>query len=152
MSPVICGVDGWDSTSGSARAVHVARRLARKFRRPILFVTVVDDGAALEREAASALLQHAAETSGGVDAEWAVEEGHPADRLVALASERDASFIVVGNHGPRSSLLGSISADVARRAPCPVVVVPPTMAESVAVEPASESNGGIVRFSLPEVA
>ena len=34
-------------------------------------------------------------------------------------------MIVVGSHGPRSSLLGSVSADVSRRAPCPVVVVPP---------------------------
>jgi hypothetical protein len=34
-------------------------------------------------------------------------------------------MIVVGSTGPRSSLLGSISADVSRRAPCPVVVVPP---------------------------
>jgi hypothetical protein len=32
--------------------------------------------------------------------------------------------LVVGSHGPRSSLLGSISAEVSRRAPCPVVVVP----------------------------
>jgi universal stress protein family protein len=34
-------------------------------------------------------------------------------------------MIVVGSAGPRSSLLGSVSADVSRRAPCPVVVVPP---------------------------
>jgi nucleotide-binding universal stress UspA family protein len=63
------------------------------------------------------------ETS-NVEAFWTVEEGHPADGLVALARERDASFVVVGNHGPRSSLLGSISAEVSRRASCPVVVVP----------------------------
>ena len=33
-------------------------------------------------------------------------------------------MIVVGS-GPRSSLLGSVSAEFQRRAPCPVVVVPP---------------------------
>jgi hypothetical protein len=34
-------------------------------------------------------------------------------------------MIVVGSQGQRSSLLGSIAADISRRAPCPVVVVPP---------------------------
>lgn len=151
MNPVICGVDGWDSDSGSVRAVHVARNLARRFRRPILFVTVVDaDHAEAEREAASTLGQHAVETSFGIDAAWTVETGHPADCLVALASEREASFVVVGNHGSRSSLLGSISADVARRAPCPVVVVPPTVEEATlsGTERELETDGGIVRFSL----
>lgn len=127
MNPVICGVDGWDSESGSAAAVHLARQLARRFQTPVLFVIVIDaDTDVANREAAGALLRHVTETSSDVEASWAVEEGHPADRLVALAREREASFLVVGNHGPRSSLLGSISADVSRRAPCPVVVVPPT--------------------------
>jgi len=44
---------------------------------------------------------------------------------VAVAEKEAASLIVVGSTGPRSSLLGSISADVSRRAPCPVVVVAP---------------------------
>ena len=56
---------------------------------------------------------------------WLVDIGHPAERLVAAATAKKASMIVVGSTGPRSSLLGSISADVSRRAPCPVVVVPP---------------------------
>ena len=125
MNPVICGVDGWDSASGSAEAVQLARRLASRFERPVLFVSIVD--AATDestREGVAALLRHTVETSGDVEASWTVEDGHPADRLVELAAERDASFVVVGNHGPRSSLLGSVSADVSRRAPCPVVVVP----------------------------
>jgi nucleotide-binding universal stress UspA family protein len=48
-------------------------------------------------------------------------EGHEP----AAATKAGAAMIVVGSTGPRSSLLGSISADVSRRAPCPVVVVPP---------------------------
>jgi hypothetical protein len=55
---------------------------------------------------------------------------------------------VVGSRGPRSSLLGSISADISRRAPCPVVVVPPGADHH-------QSNGdghvvfdgGVVRFA-----
>lgn len=125
MNPVICGIDGWDSKSGSAGAAHVARDLAKRFAKPLLFVVVSEAGAdESSRETAAELLRHVTETSSDVDSSWTIEEGHPADRLVALANERAASFLVVGNHGPRSSLLGSISADVARRSPCPVVVVP----------------------------
>ena len=140
MHPVICGVDGWDSTSGSDAAVHLARRLARQFQSPLLFVSVVDAATDGQARDAGALLRHLVETSTEVEASWAVERGHPADRLVALATEHEASFLVVGNHGPRSSLLGSISADVARRAPCPVVVVPPT-AESTAEDMAAAIAG-----------
>lgn len=128
MNPVICGVDEWDSRSGSAGAVHLARELARRFGRPLLVVTVIEaDNEQLTREAAEALLRHTIETSTDVDASWTVEEGRPADRLIALAREREASFLVLGNHGPRSSLVDSTSADVSRRAPCPVVVVPPAV-------------------------
>jgi nucleotide-binding universal stress UspA family protein len=128
MNPVICGVDEWDSKSGSAGAVHLARQLARRFGRPLLLVTIIrPDTDEPTREAVEALLRHTIETSTDVEASWTVEEGHPADRLIALAREREASFLVLGNHGPRSSLVDSISADVARRAPCPVVVVPPAV-------------------------
>jgi nucleotide-binding universal stress UspA family protein len=129
MNPVICGVDEWDSKSGSAGAVHLARQLARRFGRPLLLVTIIrPDTDEPTREAVEALLRHTIETSSDVDASWTVEEGLPADGLIALAREREASFLVLGNHGPRSlsSLRDSTSADVSRRAPCPVVVVPPT--------------------------
>lgn len=131
---MICGVDEWDSKSGSPGAVHMARQLAMRFERPLLFVTVIDaDCDETSRAAAEDLLRHMVETSSDVDASSTVEEGHPADRLLALAGEREASFVVVGNHGPRSSFLGSISADVSRRAPCPVVVVPRTVTQFEAV-------------------
>jgi hypothetical protein len=55
-------------------------------------------------------------------------------------------MIVVGSTGPRSSLLGSISADVSRRAPCPVVVVPPGAHERDGGD--DDFAGGIVRFGL----
>ena len=127
MNSVLCGVDAWDREAGSAPAAAMARELGRRFRRPVRFVAVVDAGAGeATRDSAARLLQHTVEASSDVDASWTVESGHPADRLVALARELEASFLVVGNHGPRSSLLGSVSADVSRRAPCPVVVVPPT--------------------------
>jgi nucleotide-binding universal stress UspA family protein len=122
---IICGVDGSESAKGAAR---VARGLSAQLGSRLVFVRVVE-GASPDREisVAAARLQRLAECATDVDcgARWLVEVGHPADRLVAVAEREAASLIVVGSTGPRSSLLGSISADVSRRAPCPVVVVAP---------------------------
>ena len=107
-------------------------------------------------------MHHLADSAPEVDdgAHWLVDVGHPADRLVAAAEEENAALIVVGSTGPRSSLLGSISADVSRRAPCPVVVVAPGADRPLAngrraaddSVPADHDPpsfaGGIVRFSL----
>ncbi|HET7136970.1 MAG TPA: universal stress protein [Gaiellaceae bacterium] len=117
--PVVCGID---DSSTPLEAVWAARELADRYELPLLYVHVLDGDGGDER--AGIALREAGLAE---DAELVIEHGHPADRLVALAEERNASFLVVSNHGPRSSLLGSISADVARRAPCPVLVVPPTM-------------------------
>jgi nucleotide-binding universal stress UspA family protein len=112
--PVICGIEDTNDKDVAA----VARELAERFGLPVSFVHVLRDGDG--NEEATWLLREAA---GPYVNELAIERGHPADRLVEVARERAAAFLVVGNHGARSSLLGSISADVSRRASCPVVVV-----------------------------
>jgi nucleotide-binding universal stress UspA family protein len=125
VSPIICGVDDSESGKGAAR---VARALAGELGLGLVFVSVLEPDAPDAR--ASAIAERLERlTSGATEvdcgAAWLVETGHPADRLAAVARKTEASMIVVGSAGPRSSLLGSISADVSRRAPCPVVVVPP---------------------------
>ncbi len=133
--PVICGIED----AGDEHVAVAARGLAKQYDLRLLFVHVRDgsDG----QEHAAALLR----TTG--DDDLAVEEGHAADRLVELARDEEASFLVVGNHGPRSSLLGSVSADVARRAPCPVLVVPPSaQAPPSMAASGSGLRGGIVRL------
>ena len=143
---VVCGIDDSAAATGTARVAHV---LAERFGLPLLFVHVVQPGAGEEELAAAAgLLREAVD---GVAPEGGprstIETGHPADRLVALASKQGASFVVVGCHGPRSSLLRSISADVSRRASAPVVVVPPAASERQVGEAGEPSfAGGIVRF------
>jgi nucleotide-binding universal stress UspA family protein len=122
---IICGVDGSVVSTG---AVSVARALGALLERRVVFVHVLSPGTAPEKvDAAAEHLRQLAESDAGPDrvALWLVDIGHPADRLVAAADDEEASLLVVGSHGPRSSLLGSISAEVSRRAPCPVVVVPP---------------------------
>jgi nucleotide-binding universal stress UspA family protein len=141
---IICGVDGSESAKGAAR---VARRLSAQLGSRLVFVRVVDGASSPDREisVAAARLQQLAECATDVDcgAQWLVEVGHPADRLVAVAEKEAASLIVVGSTGPRSSLLGSISADVSRRAPCPVVVVAPGADRSLA------NGNGKGRVSAP---
>jgi len=140
--PVICGIEDANEYGVAA----VGRKLAERYEVPLFFVHVLRgaDG----HEDAARLLREATVPGSG---ELAIENGHPADRLVELARDREASFVVVGNHGPRSSLLGSISADVSRRASCPVVVVPPTAEAAVQAQfpnPDPDVCGGIVRFAL----
>src|SRR5687767_573633 len=111
---IICGVDG---TQSAERATEVARQLSARLGLRLLVVRVVDSGASEETTAAIAeRLAQLSENEG-----WLVDVGHPADRLVAIAKDKEARLMVVGSHGPRSSLLGSISAEVSRRASCPVV-------------------------------
>ena len=139
--PVICGIE--DATG--VGVASVARELARRYEVPLLYVHVLDTAGEIEQ--AARMLRNAAPGSG----ELAIEKAaHPADKLVEMAGQRDASFLVVGSHGPRSSLLGSVSADVSRRAPCPVIIVPPAAApsdsEGGSDEP--EVEGGLVRFGI----
>src|SRR5688500_7748854 len=129
---IVCGVDESESAKGAAR---VARELSAKLRLRLVFVRVVEDSTADEKIAAiAARLHHSADGATAVDcgAHWLVDVRHPADRLVAVAEEANAGLIAVGSSGPRSALLGSVSADVSRRAPCAVVVVAPGADRSLA--------------------
>jgi nucleotide-binding universal stress UspA family protein len=159
---IICGVDGSASAQGAAR---VARGLSGKLGLRLVFVRVVDEGSSGQKvDAIAEWLEGLTSAARDVDssAQWLVEVGHPADRLVAAAVDANAIMIVVGSHGPRSSLLGSVSADVSRRAPCPVVVVPPGAEDGLnqrrvipddgnrefRVGLGVSNAGGIVRFDL----
>lgn len=54
--------------------------------------------------------------------------GSPAERLIALAQAVDAEVIVIGTHARRGidrMILGSVAAEVVKRAPCGVFVVRP---------------------------
>jgi nucleotide-binding universal stress UspA family protein len=57
-----------------------------------------------------------------------VREGHPATETVRVAQEVGADLIVMGTHGRtgfQRFVLGSVTETVLRRAPCPVLTVPP---------------------------
>jgi len=67
-------------------------------------------------------------TSAGIEADAEILEGDPADELVSLADNRDSEMIVVGSRGHGGFvglLLGSVSAQCAHHALCPLVIVRP---------------------------
>lgn len=67
------------------------------------------------------------------EAERVVQVGHPGE-LVKHTAREGASLIVVGTRGRgplTAALLGSVSQEVARYAPCPVVLVPFEATDSV---------------------
>jgi nucleotide-binding universal stress UspA family protein len=119
---IICGIDGSAVSDG---AVRVARDLGERLGRRVVFVHVAaSDTPHEEIDAVAERLRQLADADPDRLDLWLVDIGHPVDQLVAAAEDETAGLLVVGSHGPRSSLLGSISAEVSRRAPCPVVVVP----------------------------
>lgn len=63
----------------------------------------------------------------GLEANSRVELGFPANELSEVAAEVGAALIVAGTRGRgrlTAALLGSVSRELARRAPCPVMIVP----------------------------
>jgi nucleotide-binding universal stress UspA family protein len=66
--------------------------------------------------------------------ETRLEIGPAAARLVAVAETEDAELLVLGRRDRgafEAALLGSVSAEVASRAPCPVMIVPSWIADRV---------------------
>jgi nucleotide-binding universal stress UspA family protein len=73
---------------------------------------------------ARGLLEHGAPMPEGV----LVEDGDPVSVLLRVAGDRSADLIVVGRRGAGGDpdlLLGSTSHQLAERAPCPLVIIPP---------------------------
>ena len=68
----------------------------------------------------------------GLRASGKAREGDPASETVRVAQETGADLIVMGTHGRtgfQRLVLGSVAETVLRRAPCPVLTVPPRAAD-----------------------
>lgn len=64
----------------------------------------------------------------GVNIEYRMVDGRPAEAIVEQAGEMHADLIIMGSHsrpGVRHLLLGSVAEKVLRTAPCPVLIVHP---------------------------
>jgi len=62
----------------------------------------------------------------GIDCATRVDEGDPAEVLVALAAESDADILVIGNKGMHRRVLASVPNTVTHKAACSVLVVKTT--------------------------
>jgi nucleotide-binding universal stress UspA family protein len=68
------------------------------------------------------------EAPGPIDVDVLVEDGHPANQILARAKALPADLIVIGTHGAggfQHLVLGSVTEKVLRQATCPVLTVPP---------------------------
>lgn len=127
----------------SVGAVRVGARLASELGRAVIFVRVVDavvehpslfpPGEALRAGEADLLRDAEADTRGwlmdlGAEGPLDVRRGGTLEELLAAARRHEAAFVVCGSR--RLGLLGrlfsgSLSSELAARAPVPVLVVPP---------------------------
>jgi nucleotide-binding universal stress UspA family protein len=140
---IVVGTDGSDSSFRAVeRAAEVAAESAAKL------VVVCAYAPATRREVAAAgdvlgdeayqvvgsapaedTLRTAAERAakrGAGNVERVAIEGEPVKALLSTLAEQRADLLVVGNRGLNSlagRLLGSVPADVSRRAPCDVLIV-----------------------------
>lgn len=104
--------------SGALRVLHLGQSLNRDSRYEEEVVRPE-----IERIRASGWAEGLELTT---DFEWAQEES---EGVVAWAARNDLDLLVVGTHGTRGikrALLGSTANSVARKAACPVLLVPPT--------------------------
>ena len=115
---------GYDDSDAARRALDRAADLTGYGSR-LTVVTVARDegpvlGDILDNARTRLIERH-------VSATYLQPSGEPADAIVETAEELAADLVVVGrrSRGPiHRPGLGSVSADVARRAPCEVLVVP----------------------------
>lgn len=135
--PVVVGVDG---SADARRAMLLAGGLAKDRGAELVIVhavglTDVVDGEHVIAERHSDEIAEQFGTwceavrSTGID-EWTpvLRRSNPVDALLTTAHEHDAALIVVGRQGSGQRpalLLGSTAHQVAERAECPVLIVPP---------------------------
>jgi len=135
-----------DFSKGSEAALAYAQVFAARFEADVVLLHVVEPqrplrelpGLPFDASGGSAGLARAAEERlshlaramerGGRWPKTAVRLGSEDEEILAAAREEQAGLIVMGTHGRTGlgrALLGSVAERVVRRAPCPVLTVPP---------------------------
>lgn len=151
-------------TDGSTGTAHVALQaidLAEQYGATIHALHVVDEtveglatdaGEQLRQQGRQAVdqIERMAEAH-GVDAVTVLEEGDPAEDIVAYAEAEDVDLIVAGTHGRsgvRRRLIGSVAERLVRQAPCPVMTV--RLPESDVTVPDADEARDIAREALAD--
>jgi nucleotide-binding universal stress UspA family protein len=126
---IVCGID---LSRTSERTAAVAARIARALGCRATIVHVDDEPpgvTSIHRARELRSLQTVVHNHDFPDGTLVrLAGGEPAESLVRVARDHDAQLLIVGSRGfgeVRTALLGSVSSELLRTAPCPVVVVPP---------------------------
>lgn len=143
-----------DFSPGSDAAFRYACDLARDYDARMVVVHVLDAGAPIVadgvilpsgldelRDLARRQLEAVGPANPTIRAECALREGPATSEIVDAATEFRADLIVMGTHGRTGFgrlLLGSVTEEVLRKAPCPVLTVKAT-APSKAGKPADRT-------------
>ena len=114
------------SLNASLDVLHVVEPLP--FPVPLVGAVTIHDLIPDPIDQAKRQLDRLVETSGGlpVSTSTHVAEGHAATTIAEEAEKNDVDLIVMSSHGRTGAervVLGSVTARVVRRAPCPVCVV-----------------------------
>lgn len=124
---ILVGTDGSDS---SFRAVERAAEVAHESAAKLVIVCAYGDQYKLlgpgPSEKTLRTASERAAAHGASDIEQVVIEGEPVKSLISALGDHNADLLVVGNKGLNrmaGRLLGSVPADVSRRAPCDVLIV-----------------------------
>jgi nucleotide-binding universal stress UspA family protein len=133
---------GFDGSETADTAVDRAAEVARRFGARLVLLGAFSDSASKDGDAEDVELQwtwrpyarlkttlerkQAALRRQGVECDCRLEEGDPADVLLALTRECDADLLVIGNKGMKRRLLGSVPNTLTHKAECSVLVVKTT--------------------------
>lgn len=131
-----------DESTFAAHAADVGADLAAQLGAEVAFVTVVDQArmpyaadsgipadefiAMMKRDAKALLNAFASRRAIAPPPLQFMEEGKPATKIIDAARNWPADLIVMGTHGRNAlanALLGSVTQEVLRHAPCPVMVL-----------------------------
>ncbi len=124
----IVGV-GYDGGEESKLALEVAKDLARGSDASLRLIGVAPEGAD-GAERMELELSEASRRCGDVAVEWRVLTGDAPAALADQGVELDMLVLGSRDYGPiRTVLLGGVSREVLRTAPCPVVIVPRSAAD-----------------------
>lgn len=137
MERIIVGVDGSET---AARAAEKAARTATALGAELVVVSAFNQLGDTRVEGTTSTITYTANDVARQVAERAIEDlrstfpdlqavaraeyGAPADALIKVAEDLDASLIVVGNKRVQglARLLGSVATSIAQHAPCDVYV------------------------------
>lgn len=122
-----------DHTSAAEAALRYAAAVASDYAADLLILHVVDRltlGSDPPAGPPAAPLCRVERAGSRLTLEYLLRQGDPVTVILRTAVERDCDLIVLGSSGRRGwrrLWAGSRSDEIARRAPCPVLVVRPPM-------------------------